>query len=135
MSRRHAERPPTTRMGPRETVFALLMALGLSATGCAKGTYLELKLTGTGLPDIHGITVALTLTPPTDTGGHSIDTVSTGAIISLPTSMAFQLDNETGMLQVEATALDANGSEVARASGITTIMHATTWTLELNLAP
>lgn len=125
----------TATRGPHRIVLALLLAVGLSATGCAKGTYLEIRFTGSGLPDIYAIRVALTLTPPTSDGGRSIGTVDAGSIIKLPTSMAFQLDGETGSLQVDAFALDMTGREVARASGTTEIMHAKTWTLVLNLTP
>jgi hypothetical protein len=126
---------PELRIALRQTVLALLVAVGLSATGCAKGTYLEVKFTGSQLPDIYGIRVMLTLTPATDAGGRSIGTVDSGTVIKLPTSMAFQLDSETGSLQVDAAALDMNGREVARASATTNIMHAKTWTLVLNLTP
>ncbi len=131
------DRQRATAMNLRQTLLGLglLLALGLAATGCAKGTYLEVRVTGSDLPDIYALRVALTLTPPTDAGGSAIDTIDTGAVIKLPTSMAFQLDTETGSLQVAVTALDQTGRQVGAASTTTTIKRAQTWTVVLNLAP
>jgi hypothetical protein len=117
--------------------LALLIGLGLAAAGCAKGTYLEVNVTGTGLPEIHRIDVTLTLTPAD--GGQVLvskgPVENNGAIIKLPTSFAFKLDSESGTLQVSAVAFDASERPVAVASGSTTIMHGQTWTIVLNLAP
>lgn len=45
-------------------LLALALACGLSATGCAKGTYLEVRFTGPSLLVIEAIRVELTLMPP-----------------------------------------------------------------------
>jgi hypothetical protein len=117
--------------------LAWLMSLGLAAVGCAKGTYLEVSVTGTYIPEIHSIIVTLVLTP-TD-GGQILESQgpvgNNGAALKLPTSFAFKLDSESGTLQVSAVAYDASGKPVAVASNSTTIMHGQTWTIVLNLAP
>jgi hypothetical protein len=123
--------------GTRAAALALLMGLGLAAAGCAKGTYLEVSVTGTNIPEIHSIVVTLVLTP-TD-GGQVLESQgpvgNNGAAIKLPTSFAFKLDSENGSLQVSAVAFDGSGKPVAVASNNTTIMHGQTWTIVLNLAP
>jgi hypothetical protein len=118
-------------------LLALEFALVLGATmGCAKGTYLEVRFTGPmGLPEIDSIGVTLTLTE--QVGGpilHSSDTVTrpNNAPITLPTSMAFKLDNDSGQLVVDAIAYGRTGLRVAAARNTTTIMHAETWMVTLD---
>lgn len=118
-----------------------LVALGLSlalgaATGCAKGTYLEVRFVGpSGLPPIDSIGVTLTLTAqdgaPISASNDSVF-LPHDAAITLPTSMAFKLDNDSGPLRIEAIAVGARGATVATARATTTIMHAETWTVVLD---
>lgn len=116
-------------------IFAAL-ALGLSSLACGKGTYLEVQLKGTGLPEIRSISMDLTLTDADGgvTTAHGLVQREDKGIITLPTSMALKLDSESGALALKATALGKSGQEVATASKSTTIMHDQTWTIEMTLA-
>ena len=123
------------KIDSRLVALGLALALG-AATGCAKGTYLEVRFTGpAGLPEIDSIGVTLTLTERD--GGpmlRSSDTVTlpNNAAITLPTSMAFKLDNDSGSLVVDAVAYGRTGLRVAAARNTTTIRHAETWTVLLD---
>jgi len=123
------------KIDARLVALGFVLALG-AATGCAKGTYLEVRFVGpAALPEIDSINVALTLTERD--GGpvlRSSDTVTlpNNAAIILPTSMAFKLDNDNGALVIDAVALGRAGGRVAAARATTTIMHAETWTVVLD---
>ena len=115
----------------------LAILLGSLAMGCSKGTYLELRFSGAGLPEVDSIEVQLTLTPPN--GGATL--TSRGAVslpndaaIPLPTEMVFKLDSETGALRIDATAMGPGGGRVATATATTDIRHGQTWTVELGFA-
>ena len=116
-------------------VWTLGLLLALTSLTCAKGTYLEVQFTGTGLPEIRSIAVDLTLTETDGGVVRSHDVIKPGGPIALPATMAFKLDSENGTLSVAATALGAQDQEVATASKTTTIMHGQTWTIVLKFGP
>jgi hypothetical protein len=122
------------RINTRHAGWALCLALGLAAAGCAKGTYLEVEFTGSAQAEIHAIRVDLALTPPNGATQQSSDTIKTGSVIKLPTSMAFKLDTETGSLKVDATLLGLGNEKLGSASKNTTIMRGETWTVVLNFS-
>jgi hypothetical protein len=109
----------------------VLLGLGLMV-GCAKGTYLEVRFTGSALFDVQAIRLDLTLMPPN--GGatqHSSDIVESKTTFKLPTSMALKLDTESGSLQVDGTLMGIGNLPLATASVTTPIKHEETWTIEL----
>ena len=126
--------PPYGRVLPVVT-GALMLALGLS--GCGKGTYLVVNFAaGTPLPAIYGIRVALTLSPgsgPTRQSTDTLPSLSNTAVLVLPTSAAFKLNDDSGALDIAADALDIRRESIAKGSVHTTIQHAQTWTLTLTL--
>jgi len=124
----------TTR---RRLWFAVLMTLGLT-TGC-KGTYLEVVFTGTVAAPIHRIVVDLTLLDApraTSFQRGNLPNEADGGVITLPTSAAFLLNDESGRLAVAATALGANRDVLATAGPVTTtIKHGETWTITMPFGP
>jgi hypothetical protein len=122
-------------MTRRVALFAVIGASFFSA-GCAKGTYLEVRVTGPGLSDVYGLRMALTLRKP---GGgaavHAVDVIRSdgGKPIKFPATMAFSLDDEEGALQIDATALGTADVPVGSGMAMTTIMHDKTWTVPLAL--
>lgn len=118
--------------------LATMATLATMTAGCGKSTYLEVRFTGMSLPDIYGLAVSLILGGD---GGTASDTLRTDAPdgghrrIALPTSAAFKLDDKSGPLTVQATALDIQDQPVATASKTTTVMHEQTWSIDLDLAP
>lgn len=137
IDRTDASRLPTAR-DPRRALRMLLLlavaALG-GASGCAKGTYLEVRLVGPGLPDVYGIRMALNLRPASDKPLHAVDVIRAdqNAVIKLPASVAFWLDDESGALELDATALGKNDTPVATGSALTTIMSKETWNVRIDL--
>ena len=139
MSRRiDPPRHPSTRLDPRHALrLLLLLAVATvgGASGCAKGTYLEVHLVGDGLPDVYGIRMALTLRPASEKPLHSVDVIrkDNNAVIKLPTTVAFSLDDDSGALLLEATALGKTDTPLATGSVTTTIMSNTTWNVRIDL--
>jgi hypothetical protein len=110
---------------------AMLLGLGLMV-GCAKGTYLEVRFTGSSLLEVQAIRLDLTLMPPNGAAvQHSSDTVKSETTFKLPTSMALKLDTESGSLQVDGTLLGVGNVPLGTASATTPIKHDETWTIEL----
>lgn len=115
--------------------LALLVGLCLSATGCAKGTYLEIMFTGPATLPAVRLQLDLTLTGPNGvTQSHDLVPAATEQPTNLPASMALKLDSESGTLKIDATAIEpaAGGPRVVgRGSNTTTIMHGETWTVNV----
>jgi hypothetical protein len=138
---RRAMLPVTSHpIDPRRTLRLLLLLVVAAfggASGCAKGTYLELHLVGEGLPEVYGVRMALTLRPGSDKPLHSVDVIRAdkNAVIKLPTTVAFSLDDYSGALQLDATALGRNDAPVASGSVLTTIMTGETWGARIDLTP
>ncbi|MES1171791.1 MAG: hypothetical protein ABUL77_01015 [Bacteroidota bacterium] len=133
MSAWAAARGASARHLTRRPIWAgLFLALTLSAAGCAKGTYLEVRFVGPAALDIRAIRIELAVTPANGAAvQHSTDTVEPGGRITLPTSMAFKLDTESGNLDIAATALGPARLPLASDSATTTIKHGETWTITL----
>ncbi len=121
----------------RRVALLAIMGASLFSAGCARGTYLEVRVTGPGFPDVYGLRMALTLTKP---GGgaavHAVDVIRNdgGKAIKFPATMAFSLDDEEGALKIDATALSSADVPVGSGSAMTTIMHDKTWTVPVALA-
>lgn len=111
-----------------------LVLLLLSATGCAKGTYLEINFTGpAALPAVR-LQLDLTLTGPGGspvTTSHDLVPALTESAVKLPVSMALKLDDDSGSLHIAATAIDSTPKVVGMGMNTTMIMHAETWTVEI----
>ena len=120
---------------PLSWLLVLALTAMASASGCAKGTYLEVRVTGRDLPAIHGIRMVLTLRPASDKPLKAVDVLrdDKGGVIKLPATMAFSLDDDTGGLHIEATALGVDDAAVATGSALTTIMRDKTWTVPIDL--
>lgn len=116
-------------------LLLLALAAATGAVGCAKGTYLEVRVTGRDLPAIHGIRMELTLRPASDKPLKAVDVLRAdkGGVIKLPATMAFSLDDDVGGLQLQATALGIDDAPVATGSALTTIMRDKTWTVPIDL--
>jgi hypothetical protein len=133
--------PALARLKPRRVMsWLLLLALGatVSTSGCAKGTYLEVRVSGgPNLPEVHGIRMALTLRPASDKPLKAVDVLRNdkGGAIKIPATMAFSLDDDTGALLLEATALGIDDAPVATGSALTTIMRDKTWIVPIDLNP
>jgi hypothetical protein len=128
------------RLEPRRVMswlFLMALTAAASATGCAKGTYLKVEVAGPGLPDIHAIRMALTLRPASEKPLKAVDVLRNdkGGVVKMPATMAFSLDDDTGALLLEATALGLNDAPVAMGSATTVIMRDETWTVRINLDP
>jgi hypothetical protein len=129
----------TFDLGRMTRLAALLAVIGASffGSGCAKGTYLEVRVTGPGFPDVFGLRMALTLMKPGGGGAvHAVDVIRSdgGKPIKFPATMAFSLDDEEGALKIDATALGTADVPVGSGTAMTTIMHDKTWTVPLALA-
>lgn len=113
------------------------LALLLALAGCSKHTYLVVDFKSDGnVPPIYGIRVALTLSPPSGATRQSVDTLPSAtntAVIGLPTSAAFRLDDAAGTLDIGADGLNQKRESVAKGSVHTTVAHAQTWTVTLTL--
>ncbi len=132
------------KMKVRPAWWLLLLALGSSAMGCAKDTYLEVRFTSSqALPEVRVLFVDLTLTANDGGTRHVSQAIAANGPIKLPApaglkpitfpaSMALKLDTEEGALKVDASALGAQDQVVATGSTTTTIMHAQTWNVTIN---
>ena len=121
-----------TRVAALFTVFAASFA----SAGCAKGTYLEVRVTGGGLTDVYGLRMALTLMKPGAAAAvHAVDVIREdgGKPIKFPATMAFSLDDEEGALRIDATALGTGDVPLGSGTAMTTIMHDKTWTVPVAL--
>jgi hypothetical protein len=119
---------------PAHATLAVLLGL-VAFAGCSKGTYLELRFVGAGLPEIDSIEVKLTLMP--SGGGGTLTSIGSvslpnDAAIALPTAMIFKLDSESGALRIDATAIGPNATSVATGTATTTIQHGQTWTVDVD---
>jgi hypothetical protein len=124
------------RISRRVALFAVI-GTSLVGAGCAKGTYLEVRVTGPGFPDVYGLRMALTLMRPGGAAAqHAIDVIRNdgGKPIRFPATMAFSLDDEEGALRIDATALGTADVPLGSGTAMTTIMHDKTWTVPLALA-
>lgn len=124
----------------RRAALVAVIGASLLGAGCARGTYLEVRVTGPGFPDVYGLRMALTLMKPgAGAAVHAVDVIRNdgGKPIKFPATMAFSLDDEEGALQIEATALGTADVPVGSGTAMTTIMHDKTWTVPvaLTLAP
>lgn len=119
-------------------VFVLLMVAAF-LTGCSKSTYLVLHFEGASLPAVYGIRVSLTDHVPDGTTRMSTGILPSDgntAPIRLPTSAAFQLDGQTGSLDILAEALDAEKNTLATQSiDASPIRHGQTWNLTVTWDP
>jgi hypothetical protein len=122
----------------RACAIAGLLAVMVGA-GCKNdGTYLEVRFTGTGLPEIRAIRVTLRLL---DTAVDGAVLQATGTVarddnrpISFPASATFKLDDERGTVEISAEALSMrNGEVVATGKATTIIMHNESWTRDVPL--
>jgi len=130
---RPAERPGLNRRG-RPLLLALALTLFATA-GCRKGTYLEVRFLGDGLPEIWNIALGLSLTPAggaTKTVTQALTPPTAGQPFHFPTSMALKLNDDSGTLRIDGQAQDANGAVVATATQTTTVMHDQTWSVDLD---
>jgi len=120
----------------RRTLLGLLaLAACLGATSCKKGTYLEVVFKGAALPPVNRIFFSLTLADRSVAANYlPLDATAT-TVVKLPASAAFQLDDQTGVLAISATALDAAGTVLGMAETSTTIMHGETWTVDVDFSP
>jgi|GEM_PF-2151722 len=113
-------------------LVALVACAG--GTSCKKGTYLELVFKGATLPPVNHIELTLTLPD----GRVSMDPLplypTATTVLKLPASAAFQLDDYSGTLAISATALDAAGTILGKVDTTTTIMHAQTWTVNIDFS-
>lgn len=122
---------------PLFLAFAFAVACAVTSAGCDRGTYLEVKFREPTpkLGDVFGLRMALTLTPPK--GGaplHANDTVRNGGkAIKFPASLSFDLDEDEGLLKIDATALGLADLPVAQGSSTTTIMRDKTWSVTIDL--
>lgn len=134
-----ATRWPSTTTARLLPVLTLAV-LGAASSGCSKGTYLEVVFQGVGLAPVRQLNVTLTRN---NDGTHSSGPLPDGVgaastdLVTFPSSVAFQLNDLPGgtPLTVAADALSPTGVMVAHAQGTTTVMHAKTWTVTLDLAP
>jgi hypothetical protein len=137
LSLRAAPWPSTT--ATRFLPLVTLALLGAPSAGCSKGTYLEVVFQGTGLPAVRQLNVTLTNnTDSTYVSGllPDFDAAST-ELVKFPSSVAFQLNDlpDHTPLTVAVDALSPANTLVARAQAPTTVMHAKTWTVTLDLNP
>jgi len=116
----------------RALVGLLALVAGAGATSCQKGTYLEVVFQGAGLPPINHIHVVLTLADGSFSEDDLPHKADAGHVVTLPTSAAFQLDDQSGMLSIAATAVDETNAPVAQVMTNTTIIHGQTWTVNLD---
>lgn len=128
----------TARRGGRRCLPGLLaVAVFTALCGCDKHTYLVVDFASDGtLPPIYGLRVALTLSPPSGPTRQSVDTLpstTNTAVVVLPTSAAFRLDDADGSLDISADALSGKRESVARGTVHTTVEHDQTWTVILTL--
>jgi len=112
-----------------------LLAFGLVGGGCQKGTYLKLVFKGDGLPPIHHMQVELKLADGRAAIGALPRNPPTGNVVKMPASAVFILDDYSGVLNIDAAAFDALNVRLATDHATTTIAHATSWEVELNLRP
>jgi hypothetical protein len=113
-----------------------MLALGLASAACQKTTYLEVDFVGAGLPALNRIDVTMTLTRPDGGVAQVSDSLPqnapAGANVTLPASVVFKLDGESGSIHVAADAVDLTGATVGHVEGDTTIMSNHTWKLLLD---
>lgn len=115
------------------TRLGLLVLLACAAApSCKKGTYLEVVFKGAGLPPVNHIHFELTLDDGRVSAGDLPANAPAGHVVTLPASAAFQLDDFSGGLALSATAYDETNAAIAHATTSTTIMHADTWTVEVD---
>jgi hypothetical protein len=120
-------------------ILSLGLGLGATAGGCKKdATYLEVRFTGSGLPEIRAIRVTLRL-PETEMDGAALHAIGTVARddnrpITFPSSATFKLDDERGPVQIFAEALAMrNGEVVATGRANTSVMHNESWRVDVPL--
>jgi hypothetical protein len=117
-------------------VWFLAAILLVTVSGCSKGTYMVLSFEGATLPAVYGIRVSLTVHAPDGTTRQSVGTLPAAdntSAISLPTSAAFKLDDQTGTLDILAEALDLEKKTIARQTVAgSPIHHGQTWTVTLS---
>src|SRR3569623_9235 len=113
-------------------LVALVACAGV--TSCTKGTYLELVFEGATLPPVNHILLSLTLPD----GRVSTDPLpqhpTATTVLKLPASAAFQLDDYSGPLAISATGQAAAGTILGKVDTTTTIMHAQTWTVDIDFS-
>ena len=128
------------KCGSARTLFlgvtGLVLGLSLSLSGCGKSTYLVLDFVDSASPSVYGIRVGLKLSSSgSGSARESIGTLPSAnntALITLPTSAAFKLDNESGSVDITAELLDSKKEAFAKQTATTTIRHAQTWRVSLD---
>jgi hypothetical protein len=137
LSLRATPRPSTT--AARFLSILTLAVFGAASVGCSKGTYLEVVFQGAGLPAVHQLNVTLTNNNDSTYSYGSLPDPGTPAtdLVKFPSSVAFQLNDlpDNTPLTVAVDAISPTSTLVAHAQAPTTVMHAKTWTVTLDLNP